>query len=427
MEPSIPSQTKPRRFPALANPHFRLYWIATALANTADNVEHVIGYWVIWQLTHSPFWLGYAVVAHWLPFTLFSLHAGSLADRVNSRHLIQLSQLLFVVASLGWGILYLTGRLEIWHVAIFLLFHGFAGLIASAASQLLIYEMVGKEFLISAISLNSSIRHVATVLGPAIGGILLSTVGPGAGFLANILLYLPLSLLMLKLPYRGSAIGASRESGWHAITEGLSAMRQSPLIVGLLVVSAATSLLLGNTFNALMPPFAERLQASATGYSMLLSANGVGAILGVLGLGLLGSTQLRPVAVTLGALIWSILIVLFAASSWFSLSLLILCFIGATSIIFTSMTQSIIQASAPDHLRGRIIGVYNLAAHGMRVVSGFLIGSLASLVGAPTAVLFIGTIIGLVLAGTAITTRALWHLDLKGEATLRGRTVAAAS
>lgn len=427
MENSTPSGTKPRRFPALSNPHFRLYWIATALANTADNVEHVIGYWVIWQLTHSSFWLGYAVVAHWLPFTLFSLHAGSLADRFNSRYLIQLSQLLFVAASLGWGSLYLIGQLEIWHVAIFLLFHGFAGLIASAASQLLIYEMVGKNFLISAISLNSSIRHVATVLGPAIGGLLLSTVGPGVGFLANILLYLPLSFLMLKLPYRGSATGRTGESGWHAITEGLGAMRQSHLIVGLLVVSAATSLLLGNTFNALMPPFAERLQASATGYSMLLSANGVGAVLGVLGLGLLGSTQLRPIAVTLGALIWSILIVLFATSSWFLLSLIILCFIGATSIIFTSMTQSIIQASAPDHLRGRIIGVYNLAAHGMRVISGFLIGSLASLVGAPVAVLAIGSMIGMALLGTAVTTRALWHLDLKGEATIGERRVAATS
>jgi MFS family permease len=160
---------------------------------------------------------------------------------------------------------------------------------------------------------------------------------------------------------------------------------------------------------------------------MLLSANGVGAILGVLGLGLLGSTQLRPIAVTLGALIWSVLIILFAISSSFSLSLLILCFIGGTSIIFTSMTQSIIQASAPDHLRGRIIGVYNLAAHGMRVVSGFLIGSLASLVGAPMAVLAIGSMTGLVLLGAAITARALWNLDLKGEAPIGERRVAAAS
>ncbi|MGH7829826.1 MAG: MFS transporter, partial [Candidatus Binatia bacterium] len=335
-----------RRFPAFTNPHFRLYWIGTALANAADNVEHVIGYWVIWELTHSPFWLGYAVVAHWLPFTLFSLHAGSMADRFNSRYLIQISQVLYILASLGWGVLYLTGQLQIGHIAILLLFHGFAGLISGPSSQLLVYEMVGQELLISAISLNSSLRYLAIVLGPAVGGFLMASVGPGAGFLANILLYLPLSVILLYLPYRGAATIGKKEEGWQAIVEGLRAIRQRPVIVGLLCVVAMTSLLVGNAFQAMMPAFAERLQATSTGYSILLSANGVGAILGVLGLGILGSTRLRPVVVTVGALLWSVLMVLFSLSTWFGLSLVSLCLIGMSSIIFTSMAQSIIQAWA---------------------------------------------------------------------------------
>jgi MFS family permease len=411
-----------RRFPAFTNPHFRLYWIGTSLANAADNVEHVIGYWVIWQLTHSPFWLGYAVVAHWLPFTLFSLHAGSMADRFNSRYLIQISQGFYILASLGWGVLYLTGQLQIWHVAILLLFHGFAGLISGPSSQMLIYEMVGQNLLISAISLNSSLRYIAIVLGPAIGGFLMASVGPGAGFLVNILLYLPLSLIMLILPYRGAPARGRKEEGWQAILEGLRAIRQRPMILGLLCVVAMTSLLVGNAFQALMPAFAERLQATSTGYSVLLSANGVGAVLGVLGLGMLGSTRLRPVVVTVGALLWAFLMILFSLSSWFSLALASLCLIGMSSIIFTSMAQSIIQAWAPDHLRGRVVGVYNLAAHGMRAASGLVIGLLASLLGTPQALLLCGAVIAVVILGIAATVRSLWDSDVKDEALAGGET-----
>ena len=105
MQASSEDLPKPQRFPALSIPHFRYYAMTACLAMVGDNVEHVIGYWVIWQLTHSTFWLGYALVAHWLPFTLLSLHSGSFADRFDCRWLIQLSQALFVTASVGWGVL----------------------------------------------------------------------------------------------------------------------------------------------------------------------------------------------------------------------------------------------------------------------------------------------------------------------------------
>jgi MFS family permease len=282
--------------------------------------------------------------------------------------------------------------------------------------------MVGQNLLISAISLNSSLRYIAIVLGPAIGGFLMASVGPGAGFLVNILLYLPLSVIMLILPYRGAPARGRKEEGWQAILEGLRAIRQRPMILGLLCVVAMTSLLVGNAFQALMPAFAERLQATSTGYSVLLSANGVGAVLGVLGLGMLGSTRLRPVVVTVGALLWAFLMILFSLSSWFSLALASLCLIGMSSIIFTSMAQSIIQAWAPDHLRGRVVGVYNLAAHGMRAASGLVIGLLASLLGTPQALLLCGAVIAVVILGIAATVRSLWDSDVKDEALAGGET-----
>jgi MFS family permease len=378
-----------------------------------DNIEHVIGYWVIWELTHSPFWLGYAVVAHWLPFTLFSLYSGSLADRFSRRWLIELALGIYVFVSFGWGFLYLTGLLQIWHIAVLLVLHGIAGLIITPSSMLIIHEMVGKEKLVSAISINASLRPLAMTIGPAIGGVMMATVGPGWAFFANILVYFPLSVALLCLPYGDVPSKKESETGWSFILEGFVAVRQSSTIVAVLLVMAATSFLLGNAFHALVPVFADRLGASASGYSILLSAHGVGAILGGFLLGLIGSTTLRPIMVTAGALAWSFLLLIFALSNVYIVSLALLFMAGATQIIFVSMSQSIVQSWAPQALRGRVMGVYNFAALGTRVLSGFIIGSLATLIGTPQTVVLMAGFVALLILATSTAVRSLWRLELQ--------------
>ncbi|MFQ5904248.1 MAG: MFS transporter [Candidatus Binatia bacterium] len=427
MESSARSHPKAQRFPALSVPHFRFYAATALLSMAADNIEHVIGYWVIWQLTHSPFWLGYAVVAHWLPFTLFSFYSGSLADRVDCRRLIQISQGLYILVSFGWGLLYLTGQLQIWHIAILLIFHGLAGLIFGPSSMLIIHEMVGEEKLVSAISLNAALRPLATTIGPAIGGLLMATVGPGWGFFVNMFIYLPLSVTILFFPYRGATARKRSEGGWSFILEGLRVVRQSPTIVAMLAVVAATSLLLGNAFQVLMPAFAQRLGVSSTGYSILLSASGMGAILGGLLLGWIGTTRLRPIMVTAGVITWSVLLTFFALSNVYMVSLVLLCMVGIMQIVFVSMSQSIVQAWAPQAVRGRVIGVYHFAAHGMRVLSGFVLGSLATLIGPPQALLLLAGLIGIVVLGISTVIRSLWHSEMKEEALPAGKATAAAT
>jgi len=115
------------------------------LSATADNIEHVISYWVIFQAFHSPMLAGFAVISHWMPFLLFSVYAGALADRFDCRKLIQISQGLFALASLAWALLFLTGTLRVWHAAVILLIHGAAGVIGLPAWQLLVYDIVGPE------------------------------------------------------------------------------------------------------------------------------------------------------------------------------------------------------------------------------------------------------------------------------------------
>src|SRR2546428_9832429 len=160
---------------------FRAYFTTGLLSMMGDNVEHVISYWVIFQAFHSPSLAGFAVISHWLPFLVFSVYTGALADRFDCRPLIQVSQALFMVASLAWGLLFLTGTLQMWHAVVILLIHGAAGVVAAPATQLILHDIVGAEHLQSAIRLYASSRYLSILLGPAVGGGLMVLLGPAWG------------------------------------------------------------------------------------------------------------------------------------------------------------------------------------------------------------------------------------------------------
>ena len=160
----------PQSFAALRHPGYRAYFAGSALAMMADSIEHVISYWIIFQKFHSPALGGFAMLSHWLPFLFFSVLSGALADRFDPRRLIQIGMALFMIASLGWGVLFLTGKLEMWHAAALLVIHGFAGVFWHPSAQLLIHDIVGTANLQSAVRLSATARYLGLLLGPAVGG-----------------------------------------------------------------------------------------------------------------------------------------------------------------------------------------------------------------------------------------------------------------
>lgn len=398
-----------RAFPALYHRDYRLYAWTLALAMAADNIEHVMGYWLIWEISHSPFWLGYAVFTHWIPFVLFSAVAGTLADRLDSRIMIQASQALYMSCSLAWGILALTGLLELWHVAIILVVHGLAGVVFNPSSMLIIHEMVGPRDLVSAISINAASRNLAQMMGPMIGGFLLATAGPGVGFLVNILIYLPLSIALLGLPYKGLETRTAPGEGWRGYLGGFQAVRRSRLIMGLLFVGGVSSFLVGSAFQAMMPVFAvDVLGVREFGYSLLLSSFGLGSVIGAVILGLQGSVLPRPVLVTGSALTWSLCVGAFALSRWFPLSVALLLGAGASTMLFSSMGQTIVQTWSPPALRGRVVGLYSMISMGPRAFSGLLVGGFATASGAPAALATFSALIVIVVVGLGTVVREIW-------------------
>ncbi|HZD19061.1 MAG TPA: MFS transporter, partial [Burkholderiales bacterium] len=282
-------------FAALRHRGYRAYFIGSALAMMADSIEHVISYWIIFQKFHSPALGGFAVLSHWLPFLFFSVYSGALADRFDPRRIIQLGMLLFMAASLGWGLLFLTGTLEMWHAAALLVVHGFAGVLWAPAAQLLIHDIVGEKDLYSAIRLIATGRYLGLLFGPAIGGLILLALGPARGILFNMLIYLPLILWLWKAPYGGRK-QASASRGFAQLLPMIRAAAQNRVIASMTLLAGGASLLVGNAYQAQMPEFAHDLAHGDGGftYSALFGADAAGALCAGLALEARGLLPPRP-------------------------------------------------------------------------------------------------------------------------------------
>ena len=376
------------KFGALHHRDYRRYCLFALIGQIAENVEHVISYWVIFQSFHSPTLAGFAVISHWVPYLLFSVYMGALADRYDCRKLIQISQGLFALASLAWGVLFLTGTLQVWHAAALLLVHGAGGVIAGPAIQLIVHDIVGPQHLPSAIRLNATSRFLATLCGPAVGGGLMFLLGPGGGILANVLLYIPLSIFLLTVRYTGHTELTQRPPRVSRL--GLGEMWQLVFrkgldrrIVLMVMLGGAASFFVGSGFQAQMPEYAHSHGPDDAGgwYSGLLAANAAGAVIGALLLEFLPGFQPTVRAAIVCAAAWGGLMALFPAAHGYTMAVSTLVLAGAFNVAYTSMAQTLVQLLAPRELRGRIVGLFNTANLGLRAGSGFTIGVVGAFIG----------------------------------------------
>jgi MFS family permease len=374
-------------FAALRHASFRAYFFTSAAAMMADNIEHVISYWVMFQKFHSPALAGFAVLSHWLPFLLFSVYFGALADRYDCRRIIQLALVLFMGVSLAWGVLFLTDAIELWHAVVLLTVHGMAGVIWGPASQLLIHDIVGPEQLQSAVRLSATSRYLGLLMGPAVGGGLMLALGPPAGLLVNVLIYAPLLVWLWKVPYDGhrrhARGSAQRRAGLGDTIALLRQVSGNRTLFSMVLLAGVSSLFVGNAFQAQMPEYAHDLGTDDAGvrYSILLGANAAGALIGGLILESRGLLPARPQTAIAFTLTWCLVIAGFAAATSYPLAVALMFVAGFLNLAYSSMAQTLVQLHAPAPLRGRLIGLYNTANNGMRAFSGITVGLVGSLIG----------------------------------------------
>jgi MFS family permease len=380
------SSSPPRPFDALRLPGFRPFLATFMLTMMADNIEHVISYWVAFQRFHSSALGGFAVVSHWLPYLAFSVPVGALNDRFDSRRLIQVGGALFMAVSVGWGYLFVTGTLQMWHAMVLLVTHGCAGVLWMTSSQVLLYDVVGPTGIASAVRLNATARYLGMLAGPGVGSLIMRTLGPTRGMFLNAAFYLPLMVWLVGAPYgrkfRSGDVPGRAVRGIADIVDTIRDVRAIPVLAGMIILAGAASFFVGNSYQAQMPAFAKDFGHGDPGaaYSALLGADAGGALLG----GLLLETgrrffRVHPSSALKLAALWAAALGSFALVRSYQLALACLFLAGFFELSFSSMTQTIVQLNAPSGIRGRVLGLFNMSSGGLRTFSGVTVGLVGSL------------------------------------------------
>jgi MFS family permease len=392
-EPAAPAPV--RRFAALRDRDCGPYLVGGMLSMMADNVEHVITYWVLWQRFHSPALTGFQVISHWMPFLLLSVWFGGLADRHDCRRVVQAAQLLFAAVSIAWGVLFLTDSLSVPAACVLLVLHGTAGSLWRPAEQMMLQDFVGPDVLPSAVRLNSTFQGLGILLGPVVGSALLVGLGPETGILVNALIYLPLTLFLLRTRFTGHTrsgpVARERIGALGALRSAGQVMR-NPEIAGAIVVAGLTSLFGTGT--------------SDTAYGVLLFANGLGGVVGGIVLEATGWVRPNLAAAVVSTFLFGVSIAAFALSGSLGLAVVVLVVGGVANLVSVSVTQTIVQLEADPAERGRTIGVYSMASGGLKVGSGFTVGLLGAVVGVHVSVV----VSGLALAAGALVAGLLVRL-----------------
>lgn len=353
----------------------------------ADNIEHVISYWVMFQKFHSPALGAFAVVSHWVPYLFLAAFSGRLADRFDIRRLIQIGMLLYIGVSISWGIMFMTDSTAVWKAMLLLVIHGLAGVLWVPASQVLIHRIVSVEQLPSAVRILATGRYLGFLVGPVVGDGLLQIFGSSYAILINALIYVPLFVWLIKAPYGSRSSSAQPAppgvNGFADIWSTMQVVAKSPVLSSMTLLVGASAFFVGNAYQAQMPGFAVDLgHAHADfSYGVLLAADAAGGL--TAGLILESRGLLPPKARTafILAMIWCCALIGFARSNTYAVSITLLFVAGFVELSFNSMAQSLVQLNAPSEIRGRVLGVFSMFAMGLRTFSGLSVGLLGSMIG----------------------------------------------
>jgi MFS family permease len=396
--PSLFHNGKLPMFRALRHRNYRLYFFGQFFSLCGTWIQNVAQGWLVYELTHSPFWLGLVGFLNFLPLSLFSIFAGSLADRVSKHKMLLVLQIPPMLLAFVFAILIWTKTLTVGWICVLAFAFGMVNAFDIPVRQSFVVELVGKADLANGIALNSATFNTARLLGPAIGGIIIATLGAGWCLFLNGVSYLAAIWALTAMRFEKKPAPQNNDAPIaHSIREILQYIRHNRPVYGLLLLVSAITVF-GWSFWILMPVFAsEILQGGAITLGKLMSAGGVGALGSALLVAGFSHRFLPRRLVFSGVIIFVVGIIGFAFSKALWLSLVMIAIAGFGLILFYINANSALQRRVPDHLRGRIMGVYALAFGGLSPFGNLLIGFVADKIGAPAAVL-IGAAICAVMA-----------------------------
>jgi MFS family permease len=370
---------------ALRHRNFQLFFSGQLISLTGTWMQTVAQSWLVYKLTGSSLKLGAVGFASQIPVFLMAPVGGMVADRVNRHRVVIATQVASMILALILAALTLTHVVQVWHIFVLAALLGVVNAFDIPGRQSFLVDMVGREDLMNAIALNSSMFNGARVVGPAIAGILLVKIGEGGCFLANGISYIAviIGLLMMRVDARPRS---TSDSPLDDIIEGFRWVSHTGPIRALLLLLGLVSLV-GMPYTVLMPVFADHiLHSGAKGLGILMGFTGIGALLGALTLAVRTGVRGLGRLISICCAGFGVSLIVFAFSKIFWLSAALLIPVGFFIMLQMACSNTLIQAMVPDALRGRVMALYSMMFMGMAPFGALLGGAMADRLGAPIAV-----------------------------------------
>jgi MFS family permease len=368
---------------SLKHRNFQLFFSGQMISLVGTWMDNIAEAWLVYRLTGSSLLLGTVAFAGQIPIFLLGPIGGLVADRFDRRSIVVATQVSSMILASILSFLTLTKRVTVGEVILLAVLMGVVNAFDVPARQSFLVEMVGREDLMNAIALNSSMFNSARVIGPSVAGILVASIGEGWCFFANAVSYIAViaGLLMMRVPK--SSFEKHDASPLEHIAEGFRFVRHTAPIRALLTLTALVSIV-ALPYSVLMPIFAARvLHGNARTLGVLMGATGIGALMGALALA--SRTKLQGLArlVAISCASFGTSLILFSCSRSYPLSVLLLVPVGFFVMVQMASTNTLIQAMVPDRLRGRTMAVYSMMFLGMAPIGALLSGTAADHIGAP--------------------------------------------
>ena len=381
--------------PALRYRDFRLFTMGYFPAETGEYIHFVVQNWLAWELTHSAFFLGLIGFFEFAPRFVFGPIGGVIADRMNRLKLLIISRIANLLQTLIFAFLVFFDLLQFWHIVALVVFMAVVSSFSTAAQQVLVVSLVPQEGVVSALALHSATHNLTKVIGPSIGGVLLTLIGAGPCLLIQALTIVCMLISLFRLQPPASPVTAAKGEWLKDMVEGVSYLRQNQRVFATILTTYSNGFF-GISYAQFLPYFAQEvLRVGPSGYGLLVSAPGVGAV--AISFFLSTHTRLRGMRrLLLGAsLIYAGAIFFFAISPFMGLSMFLLGLVGAMQMSYRVLARAIIQEETPNHLLGRAMSLFFLD-RGFGSLGAVALGSIGAIVPVPAAVAGSALLCGLV-------------------------------
>jgi predicted MFS family arabinose efflux permease len=386
------------------HPNFRLYWAGALLSNVGTWMQTLAQSWLVYQLTGSALLLGTVNFLQGVPALFLSLVGGVLADRVERRTLMLVTQTAQMLLAFLLAGLTLAHVVRVEHVMAIAFLSGLVNAINTPVRQGIISDLVPRSDLQNAIAVSTAQFQTSQLLGPAIAGVVVAQAGAGWAFLLNGISFVAVivSLVLLRLPPWKAP--PHKLSLWQSAKEGIAFVFHHEVLGTLVLIAAVPAVFARPLQQSLMPVFAESvLHVGAQGLGALMSATGAGALVGALCVASLSGFRRRGLLQLVMGIVYGVALVLFAGSRRVELSLALLFAGSACNMVFSSLNQTFLQSLAPDAMRGRVLSVLTLTTFGLMPLGSMAAGAAAQQWGAAVVVGVGGAVCALFALGVLLT------------------------